>query len=67
MARSLIFVEDVDEGTSFVKGACVGRITIFLSVFNVHVQRAPVSRRRWRTANISPGDVRRRVAPKRLQ
>ena len=37
----IIDIREVDE-LSFVKGAC-RRITIFLSVFNVHVQRAPVS------------------------
>ena len=37
----IIDIRQVDE-PSFVKGAC-RRITIFLSVFNVHVQRAPVS------------------------
>ena len=37
----IIDIREVDE-PSFVKGAC-RRITIFLSVFNVHVQRAPVS------------------------
>ena len=37
----IIEIREVDE-PSFVKGVC-RRITIFLSVFNVHVQRAPVS------------------------
>ena len=37
----IIDIREVDE-PSFVGGAC-RRITIFLSVFNVHVQRAPVS------------------------
>ena len=37
----IIDIREVDE-PSFVKGVC-RRITIFLSVFNVHVQRAPVS------------------------
>ena len=37
----IIDIREVDE-PSFIKGAC-RRITIFLSVFNVHVQRAPVS------------------------
>ena len=37
----IIDIREVDE-PSFVEGAC-RRITIFLSVFNVHVQRAPVS------------------------
>ena len=37
----IIDIREVDE-PSFINGAC-RRITIFLSVFNVHVQRAPVS------------------------
>jgi phosphatidylserine decarboxylase len=37
----IIDIREVDE-PSFVEGPC-RRITIFLSVFNVHVQRAPVS------------------------
>jgi phosphatidylserine decarboxylase len=37
----IIDIREVDE-PSFVKGVC-RRITIFLSVFNVHVQRAPIS------------------------
>ncbi len=37
----IIDIREVDE-PSFIEGAC-RRITIFLSVFNVHVQRAPVS------------------------
>ncbi len=37
----IIDIREVNE-PSFVEGAC-RRITIFLSVFNVHVQRAPVS------------------------
>ncbi len=37
----IIDIREVDE-PSFVEGLC-RRITIFLSVFNVHVQRAPVS------------------------
>jgi len=37
----IIDIREVEE-PSFIKGAC-RRITIFLSVFNVHVQRAPVS------------------------
>ena len=37
----IIDICEVDE-PSFIEGAC-RRITIFLSVFNVHVQRAPVS------------------------
>jgi len=37
----IIDIREVDE-SSFVEGLC-RRITIFLSVFNVHVQRAPVS------------------------
>ncbi|MCZ6689307.1 MAG: phosphatidylserine decarboxylase family protein, partial [Planctomycetota bacterium] len=37
----IIDIREVKE-PSFIKGAC-RRITIFLSVFNVHVQRAPVS------------------------
>ncbi len=37
----IIEIREVDE-PYFVKGMC-RRITIFLSVFNVHVQRAPVS------------------------
>jgi len=37
----IIDIREVDE-SSFIGGPC-RRITIFLSVFNVHVQRAPVS------------------------
>jgi phosphatidylserine decarboxylase len=37
----IIDIREVDE-TSFMGGVC-RRITIFLSIFNVHVQRAPVS------------------------
>ncbi len=37
----IIDIREVEE-PSFIEGAC-RRITIFLSVFNVHVQRAPVS------------------------
>ena len=37
----IIDIREVDE-PSFIVGVC-RRITIFLSVFNVHVQRAPVS------------------------
>ena len=37
----IIDIREVNE-SSFVEGPC-RRITIFLSVFNVHVQRAPVS------------------------
>ena len=37
----IIDIREVQE-PSFIEGAC-RRITIFLSVFNVHVQRAPVS------------------------
>ena len=37
----IIDIQEVEE-PSFIEGAC-RRITIFLSVFNVHVQRAPVS------------------------
>jgi phosphatidylserine decarboxylase len=37
----IIDICEIDE-PAFVKGVC-RRITIFLSVFNVHVQRAPVS------------------------
>jgi phosphatidylserine decarboxylase len=37
----IIEIREVDE-PSFVEGVC-RRITIFLSVFNVHVQRAPIS------------------------
>jgi len=37
----IIDIREVEEPT-FIEGAC-RRITIFLSVFNVHVQRAPVS------------------------
>ena len=37
----IIDIREVEE-PSFIEGAC-RRVTIFLSVFNVHVQRAPVS------------------------
>ena len=37
----IIDIREVEE-PSFIEGAC-RRITIFLSIFNVHVQRAPVS------------------------
>jgi len=37
----IIDIREVDE-SSFIGGPC-RRITIFLSIFNVHVQRAPVS------------------------
>jgi phosphatidylserine decarboxylase len=37
----IIDIREIDE-PSFIKGMC-RRITIFLSVFNVHVQRAPIS------------------------